>query len=79
MQEFSEIEAKITLLSLSEQIALRDKLDERIESMVELSADHAERLQIEVMQRRLADFKSGKLPSKSWTEVRKELAAKYPL
>lgn len=77
MQEFTEIEAKIPLLSLAEQISLRDQLDEQIENMVELSALHTERLQIEEMKQRLAGFLAGTIPAQpaeaALAELRSEL------
>lgn len=79
MQEFTEIEAKIHLLSLSEQMVLRDQLDERIESMVELTADPSERLQIEAMQRRLADYEAGLITAEPWEVVEKRLRDRFQL
>lgn len=79
MQEFIEIEEKIPLLSLGEQIALRDQLDERIEDMVALSAAHEERLQIEEMQKRLAGFLAGTIPSQPVEQALADIRAELGL
>ena len=79
MQEQTDSKTNISALSLSEQIALRNRLDESIDDIIELTAAHAEKQQIEEMERRLADFKAGKTPTTPWAEFRKELASKHPL
>ncbi len=77
MQDVRDIVAIIPELTLSEQFLLRDRLENSINDLIELSSAQTDREQVEEMERRLEGYLAGTIPSQpadvAMAQIRNEL------
>ncbi len=77
MQDVRDIVAIIPEFTLSEQFLLRDRLEQSINNLIELSSAQTDREQIEEMERRLEGYLAGTIPAQpadiAMAQIRSEL------
>ncbi len=77
MQEARDFVANIQELTFSEQVQLRDQLEQSINNLIELSSAQSDREQIEEMERRLEGYLAGTIPAQAadvaMAQIRSEL------
>ncbi len=77
MQDVRDIVAIIPEFTLSEQFLLRDRLENSINDLIELSSAQTDREQVEEMERRLEGYLAGTIPAQAadvaMAQIRKEL------
>ncbi|MFO0943698.1 MAG: hypothetical protein U0930_23425 [Pirellulales bacterium] len=75
MKHIHELESQIQILSLADQLAVRDRLDASINDLLRASNVVGDKADIALMEQRLVEYRAGQVESQSWEIALPEIQA----